>query len=378
MLSRCYSASGWHDQAIFTARRAMTYNPASPRLAEVAAETFAAAGDWNQAQAAAVRWRRLMRENPVRADLFISRMHLRAGRASEAREPIVPHLRAAIAAPEHHICVLAQQARILIHDGRVDEAAALLWPATQFPHYRRLWCRLAMQLTDRPADGAAWLERIMTVTPTSAIDERILLARCWHTLGRQAGQRSHCDRALALLHEWAGQVDDPAPLLFALASLLEEDDRFDEATSLYQRILTSHPDHAAAHNNLAALLLRRDDNADQAAHHALQAVTAKPGVAAFHGTLALALAQQQQYDRAIASLRNAMQLEPDALHWRVDLAAVCQQAGLPDQARAALEDLRKLVPGENRLPVELRERVRELTNQIIDGRQETAAHGRHR
>ena len=378
MLSRCYSASGWHDQAIFTARRAITHNPASPRLAEVAAETFAAAGDWNQAQTAAMRWRRLMRENPVRADLFISRMHLRAGRTSEARELIAPHLRAAIAAPEHHICVRAQQARILIYDGRVDEAAALLWPATQFPHYRRLWCRLAMQMTGRPADGAAWLERIMTVTPASAIDERIQLARSWHALGRQAGQRSHCDRALALLHEWAAQADDPAPLLFVLASLLEEDGRLEEAAALYLRILKSQPDHAAVHNNLAALLLRQNVNADQAAHHALRAVTAKPNVGAFHATLALALTRQQQYDRAIASLRNAMQLEPDALHWRVDLAAVYQQAGLPDQARAALEDLRKLVPGENHLPAELRERVRELRNQMIDGRQETATHGRQR
>lgn len=115
------------------------------------------------------------------------------------------------------------------------------------------------------------------------------------------------------------------------------------AEARYRDVLQAQPDNAAALNNVAWLMVRQ--NKPGALAFAEKANAARPGQTALLDTLALALAADQQFDRAITLHKKTLKMAPDDPSLRLTMARLYLQSGAKREARAELDDLAKLGPG---------------------------------
>jgi predicted Zn-dependent protease len=70
------------------------------------------------------------------------------------------------------------------------------------------------------------------------------------------------------------------------------------------------------------------------------AVKSLPTRADYLDTLSTVQAKMQDYDQAIASLKSAVELQPDQPKWKVRLAKLLAEAGRASEADELLKELR--------------------------------------
>jgi len=125
--------------------------------------------------------------------------------------------------------------------------------------------------------------------------------------------------------------------LFTLGLALSEQD-VDEAMKTFRRVIALRPDHALAHYNLA-LLLKRVDRARDAIGALQRALAIEPRPEA-HFALGTLYLHQGDFDRAAASLKSAVALEPRYVDGYITLAAVFKAKG---QLPEAVDALRRAI-----------------------------------
>ena len=112
------------------------------------------------------------------------------------------------------------------------------------------------------------------------------------------------------------------------------------AESRFQAVLKLDPKNASAMNNLAWLLMQqRKPGALGYAEKANALVADQP---AYLDTLAMALAEQKQFPKALATLKRAVELQPDNPSIRLNLARLYLQSGDKPLAKAELDRLSAL------------------------------------
>lgn len=363
LIMRCLAADRIPD-AVTLAQRSAKAVPASPEIAQLAAEVMATSGDYTQAIAFGKQWRELSLSNPLPADLFIAQMQIRLGNTNAAAESIAPYLQAAIANPDGFRDVVIMQARILLARGQHNEVADLLWPSvSRSADWRKVWFELIVSMGGNAAVATAWLDRVSQIIPQTAIDERIVVAQLWQTFAQRTNDPKFADRARSILNELNARPAKSPELLFSLAIVEQAGGNLDQADKLYRQAIEKRPDFAAAQNNLAMLIATRNGNLAEAVSLASNAVRAMPGAPAFYDTLGHVQAKAKDYKGAIASLTKAVQLEPRNPAWLINLALVYDQAGqradmerLVRQAELAVQG-RQISPEYQRKLAELRDKV---------------------
>ena len=116
---------------------------------------------------------------------------------------------------------------------------------------------------------------------------------------------------------WGFQGDE-AESLNAIATILNEQGRFDEAIPYLRKALKIKPDHAVAHNNLGYAVASRG-RLDEAIAEYQKALEIKPDYAVAHNNLGGALAGRGQFDEAIAEYQKALEIKPDYVEARTNL-----------------------------------------------------------
>jgi tetratricopeptide (TPR) repeat protein len=145
----------------------------------------------------------------------------------------------------------------------------------------------------------------------------------------------------------AAELDDNDPwahLALGWAAVLMR--RTDTAVQEYQRALEINPNFAAAHGHLG-LALAFDDQYDKAVEHVEQAVKMSPHdpqLFLFNVSLAIAHYLAGRHTEAIAFGRKAVQQRAGFSGGHRIFAASLAQAGQIDEARRAVEQLKKLQP----------------------------------
>lgn len=145
----------------------------------------------------------------------------------------------------------------------------------------------------------------------------------------------------------AAELDDNDPwahLALGWAAVLMR--RTDTAVHEYQRALEINPNFAAAHGHLG-LALALDDQYDKAVEHVEQAIRMSPHdpqLFLFNVSLAIAHYLAGRYPEAVAFGRKAVQQRAGFTGGHRIFAASLAQAGQLNEARRALEELRKLQP----------------------------------
>jgi cellulose synthase operon protein C len=340
-----YVAARQMKEAIEIATRCMKVVPDSPELARLAAEVFAAAADWQQAISMAQQWRELSLSQPMDADLFIADVYLRLGAPDTALRQLEAYARSADASPDAFARVLFLRGKALLLKGDLAKAGDLLWPlASRSKEWRAAW----VQLTDALPNAASadqWLQRVSTLVAESTVDEQIMLANGWYRAGDRLQKDARLTgRARVILDGLAVRPDASADAFFGRAVMYEVEGDLVNAERGYRRTLELQPDHLVATNNLAMVIAKRDGDLSEATGLARRAVRAQPKVASLYDTLAFVQRKAKDYQNAAANLRIAVDLEPDNVNWRLNLADILSDAGEITQALTVVRELETVLP----------------------------------
>lgn len=151
--------------------------------------------------------------------------------------------------------------------------------------------------------------------------------RAWATLAKFAELRGdQSTREKYLVH--AKQLDpDSEVVLLSLGRLRMEEQRLDDAQSLFESVLRFDPTSPHAHSNLGVCKLILGE-LDEAEAHLRQAVQFDPDHIDARFNLA-ALSRQSDPERALMLYREILERQPDHVNAKINLAGVLTQLGRP-------------------------------------------------
>ncbi|QWV93649.1 tetratricopeptide repeat protein [Geomonas oryzisoli] len=154
----------------------------------------------------------------------------------------------------------------------------------------------------------------------------------------------------------------------ALRPQLSGDDLGQAAAALRQH-LANYPDHAVAHNDLAAVSYQMGDT-DQALAHYREAVALEPDEDVYLKNLAdLLYVEKGQTDEAINIYLKLLERAPRDVETLLNLGIICEGVGQPDAAESFLQRALEIEPAN----MAVRERLSELRQNASPAPAPTAA-----
>ena len=139
-------------------------------------------------------------------------------------------------------------------------------------------------------------------------------------------------------------TEDP----MAVAVRLQATGRLEEATAIYQQIVTREPDNADAWHMLG-IIAHQAERPDAAEKMIMRAIRLKPGSANYFVNLSAVLKRLDRPEEAINSLWRATALRPHDAGAHADLAELLHAQGENDKAKAALLKAIQLKPESEEL-----------------------------
>ncbi|OYW15497.1 MAG: hypothetical protein B7Z46_00245 [Hydrogenophilales bacterium 12-64-6] len=171
-------------------------------------------------------------------------------------------------------------------------------------------------------------------TPREAADERYRKALTFIRAGQADRARALLEEALALSPEHVAARETFVAAREALAALLSDAGRNQEAEKVLRIGRAANPEHAWFALSLARLQAARGDT--EGAVASLRSGMGGRGVDAdYHATLAALLVQLKQYPDAVRQYELALEMQPGPGTWWVGLGLALAAQGKNDEARSA-------------------------------------------
>jgi predicted O-linked N-acetylglucosamine transferase (SPINDLY family) len=190
---------------------------------------------------------------------------------------------------------------------------------------------LACFQAGRLEDAAASIRDAIAFAPALP-DVHYNMGTVLQALGRQ-------EEAIASYHRALAAKPDDAEAHNNLGTALRAQNRYAEAIKHYRRAVALKQDFADAEFNLANALEAVPD--DEAIAHYERAIALRPNFAGAYGNFGKALMRTGRYERAAASFRKLLELEPahrEAFSWLAEATlATCDWANF-DQTKQAIEE----------------------------------------
>jgi tetratricopeptide (TPR) repeat protein len=289
---------------------------------------------------AAEEWKQRLNARTIDADTAIAEALLEMKKPDEAIKQLEPH-RAMIledVRTQPQAAVMLARAMLARNDG--EAARAMLKPLLADAVGRRMWLTLALGAAPDLSDAVAWVEDVVSATPTeNLVEERWSIASAWTNLARKYNDRKLLENAAEQLNAYLGTHPRDGEALFLQAGVNLELGRMSASETGFRAVLSAKPDHAEAANDLACLLTRQNRNLDEAEKLARLAVQKQPKNANFHDSLARVLLARKQLDAAQAAFELALRLDPDHVEAHVGLARTYNERGNQDRARRELQQV---------------------------------------
>lgn len=349
-----YAGAGRADAALDLAMRLAQRDPQSPRAQQTLAQISLTLGRWDQAEQAAILWRKAAPSEAAAADLalaqvYLSRPNADAGLAAELLKPFAT----SPGAPAQNPMAVALYARALIVSDQAGSANELLKPLLTTADWRMRWLELSGFHASVEA-ARAWIETVAGDVPADALDEQLSLARAWYAVGSRFDSSAALDHAARLLKGLVAAHGDSAQGWLLLALTYQAQQNFDAALDAHRVVLKLQPQSANAMNNVAYALWMRghlDDN-PEALQWANAAIAADPSDSTFYDTLARIQARAGDTSLAVSTFRAAIEKDPDNVEAMIGLAdLLCHNDSTRAQARelmgiinAKLKQNRQLAP----------------------------------
>ena len=367
LMVRLYRVAGQPGDAATVAERTMQLFPDRPGAAGMAAQTYAAAGEWRKARQASRQWRERLRDRPkVSADMMLAQAQMQLGQPEAAANRLKPYIDRAFGNPSANAPLIMRHVQAQIAAGRVQRAADRLRPLlAESAPWRGRWIQLAVVSMPDAETAADWLAEVEVHIPEDALNERSQLAQAWHRVGQRFGKSQYREKAIGRLETLAGRKNTPATVHRMLGVFYQGRDQIDKAARHYGKAIEINPNDAIAANNLAMIYVMQDTKLQRAKSLANQALDQNSRAAEFHDTLARVHAKLGDWPLAIKQQKQAVQLQPEDPRWRVPLAKYYTQAEQYDQAQATLDRLNQRLE-EGSLPDAMEQtlaKVRETVRQ---------------
>ncbi len=356
--TRLYMKIGKYDDAASVVMRAVQTFPTQIVQPRMAYEVLAAAGRWGEAKNVAEVWRNRAPANAMFADVAIARALIRLKLPKDAVAQLRPYMATAMASPDPSGGIILEYVLALISADQSEDAANLLWPLAQKdPVWRKHWMHIVYQAPLSADQTVQWLERVRTAIPPNAAEELSLLGETWNGAAVRLKKQEFVNKSIEVLQPIVERPDAPVSALVAMAiqceGALKDEKRAEE---LYRRAIKGDPKTVVALNNLAMILLKRGEKLDEARELATAATQAEPNIPTLHDTLALILAKQRSYDAAVASLRQALRLDPGSVEWRLHLGEILLESGRRQEAKRVETEITAL-PGSLTMPPDQQKRL---------------------
>ena len=155
-----------------------------------------------------------------------------------------------------------------------------------------------------------------------------------HDVLLSAAKKPEADRWAA---EWSRTQPKDAAFPFYLGNRALTLNELPESLRQFERVVAIQPDNAAALNNLA--WLKGQLGRDGALADAERANALAPNQPAFMDTWAMLLSAANQHERALEMQKKVVQLQPQVLEFKLNLAKIQIKAGNKDAARVLLDEL---------------------------------------
>lgn len=155
-----------------------------------------------------------------------------------------------------------------------------------------------------------------------------------HDVLLSAAKKPEADRWAA---EWSRTQPKDAAFPFYLGNRALTLNELPESLRQFERVVAIQPENAAALNNLA--WLKGQLGRDGALADAERANALAPNQPAFMDTWAMLLSAANQHERALEMQKKVVQLQPQVLEFKLNLAKIQIKAGNKDAARALLDEL---------------------------------------
>lgn len=145
------------------------------------------------------------------------------------------------------------------------------------------------------------------------------------------------EQAIKLLED-SELTKDSAALTFNLANLHLEEGEIDKAIVAYAKAIESFPSFRRAHRNLG-LARVREQQWDRAVTHLTEAVRLGDSEGLTYGLLGYCRLAREQYASALQAYRLAKLSEPNVAEWSAGIAQCLQQMGQHEEAIALLDEV---------------------------------------
>ncbi len=257
------------DEAIPVAQRAMLNDPDSAEPALLATQCLAQAERWDEALAAANKWKTLASGSP-KADMVIASCYVNLNRAGDAVKLMQPYMaKIDVSDPKLHDVVMLY-ATALVCDGQAAVADTLVWPlASKNPTWHEDWVKLASDRMDKKdfSQAVKWIQRLADVIPASDINGQTILALGWFRLGKRVDNNDVKFKGIQLAQQVTGKPGEPVTgdvaargvAAFYFGQLCEQNGDYLLAETYYSLALERNPTLSFAANNLAMLLVKEND-----------------------------------------------------------------------------------------------------------------------
>lgn len=315
--------------ALIVAQEGVTALPASQDLMLALARTQLAAQDWQQA---VTSFNKLAQMQPraVAAPLGLAQAYLgmknyeAAERSYRRALEIVPNL------------LQAQRALVsmMVTDGRYSEALGVAREVQKQRPAEAAGHLLEGEVEQQRRQWDAALAAYRTALAKGKGGESAI---AMHRALTAAGRRDEAERFAT---SWPREHPQDVAFRFYLGDVALGRKDWAQAESHYREVLRSQPGHVLALNNVAWLLVKQGKSG--ALPLAERAVAAAPGQPQILDTLALALAADNQVDKALALQKKTVERAPDDPSLRLTLAKLYLKAGDKSQARTELRRLEQL------------------------------------
>ncbi len=317
---------GEHKEALAAAQKAVAALPDKAQLLDAQGRAQAANGEFDQSQASFNRMAALQPQSP-QPYLRMSTAYLMAGDRAAAAEK----LRKALEIDPSLLEAQQSLASLAMAANKPDEALAI---ARTVQKQRPKEAAGYILEGEIQAAGKAWDKTIDAYRAGLKQTDSPELAVRLHSVLLNAGKKPDADRWAA---DWTRSHPKDAGFPFYLGNQALSRNELPESLRQFERTLTLQPGNAIALNNRA--WIKGQLGKDGALADAERANALAPNQPPFMDTWAMLLSAANQHDKAVELQKKVVQLQPQQLGYKLNLAKIYLKAGRKDAARPLLDEL---------------------------------------
>ena len=312
--------------ALVVAQQAVSALPDNVQLLDVLGRAQSANGEHNQAQASFNRMAALQPQSP-QPYLRMSTAYLMAGDRAAAADK----LRKALEIDPSLFEAQQGLVNLAMAANKPDEALAIARTVQKQRPREQAGYRLE---GDIHAAGKAWDQAAEAYRTGIKLSDSPELAVRLHSALQSAGKKPDADRWAA---DWTRSHPKDASFPFYLGSQALSRNELPESLRQFERTLTLQPDNAIALNNRA--WIKGQLGKEGALADAERANTLAPNQPPLMDTWAMLLSAANQHDKAVELQKKVVQLQPQQLGYKLNLAKIYLKAGRKDAARPLVDEL---------------------------------------